>query len=246
MNKNAILIFVFSLFIVPLYYAQNASHNNVWTRLSFTIPFTNKIKTEAEFQKRFQNDITLSNSGNPFQENLMNSVRLWGHLKVNSKFIFSISPFAYFQHSSIITNTNEKLKNKTYEVRYTIAGDYKQKIKNNLTVFNRLGIEYRDLKNNGQDNIIRLRNKLGLKYDINKKWNVSIFDEYFANLNSTDQEHLFDHNRVGILGSFFASKSIKLDVGFIHISRLPKNKFEQLHDDNFVIMLYYTFNQNKK
>jgi len=245
LNKKAIYILLFNVFILQLF-SQNGSHNNAWSRLSITNQFSNKFKTEAEFQKRWQNDICLDNSKNPFQEDLMNSVRIWAHYKYNSKFNFSISPFAYFQHTSIISIESDKSKSKSYEVRYTIASDFKQKILDKTYFFDRLALEYRDFKNNNNDNIIRLRNKAGLKHEFNTKWAITIFDELFLNLNSKDHNHLYDHNRIGLLGNYSPSKAIKLEFGYIAISRLPKNNDELIHENNFLVMLYYTFNQNKK
>lgn len=231
--------------VLPLF-SQNGSHNNVWSRVSISNQFSEKFKTEAEFQKRWQNDISLDNSKNPFQEDLMNSVRLWAHYKYNSKFNFSVSPFAYFQPTSIISKESDKLKSKTYEVRYTIASDFKQKLINKTYFFDRLALEYRDFKNNNNDNVIRLRNKAGLKYEFNSKWTITAFDEYFLNLNSEDHKHLYDHNRIGFLGNYSPTKALKMEFGYIAISRLPKNKDELMHENNFLVMLYYTFNQNKK
>lgn len=238
MNKYKSLIL---LFFINLSLAQNNSHNNVWTRFSITNEVHKKFKLEIEIQKRWQNNSTLQNSNNPFNENLMNSVRFWTHYKFITKLNFSISPFTYFQHTAIITNEKDILKNKSYEVRYTIAADYKEKILTKTYFNDRLAFEYRDFKNNNNENVIRLRNKIGLKHDFNKKWNLMAFDELFLNLNSYDKKHIFDHNRIGITGSFIPSEEIKIDFGYNRIQRLPKNNLESMFENNFLIMIYYTF-----
>lgn len=240
------VFFTLVLLLSVLTFGQQGSHNNVWSRLSLAYPFSNQFKVEAELQKRWQNDLTVDNSKNPFQEDLMNSIRLWANYKYNPKFNFSLSPFAYFQHTSIITKESDKSKSKTYEVRYTIASDFKQKIISKTYFFDRLALEYRDFKNNNTDDILRLRNKLGMKYEFNSKWAISGFDELFLNLNSDDHKHLYDHNRIGVLGNYAPSKSIKIELGYVAISRLPKTKDELMHENNFLVMLYYTFNQHKK
>lgn len=244
LNKSA---FFFLLIFGSFYtYSQEGSHNNVWSRLSLLYPLSEKVKTEAEFQKRWQNDLTIDHSKNPFQEDLMNSVRLWAHYKLNSKFNLSVSPFAYFQHTSIITNANDKLKSKSYELRFTVASDFKQKIVDKTFFFDRLALEYRDFKNNNNEDIIRLRNKIGAKYEFNSKWAINGFDELFLNLNSNDHKHLYDHNRIGVMGNFTPTKSIKLEFGYVAISRLPKAKDDFMHENNFLVLLYYTFKNNKK
>ena len=244
MKKGA--YFTIILLLSLQVFGQESSHNNVWTRISLIYPSSDQFKVEAELQKRWQNEISLDNSKNPFQEDLMNSVRLWANYKYNSKFNFSVSPFAYFQHTSIISKESDKSKAKSYEVRYTIASDFKQKILNKTYFFDRLALEYRNFKNNNIDNVIRLRNKAGIKYEFNSKWTITAFDEYFVNLNSEDHKHLFDHNRIGLLGNYSPTKALKMEFGYITISRLPKNKDELMHENNFLVMLYYTFNQNKK
>ena len=85
-----------------------------------------------------------------------------------------------------------------------------------------------------------------MKYEFNSKWAISGFDELFLNLNSDDHKHLYDHNRIGVLGNYAPSKSIKIELGYVAISRLPKTKDELMHENNFLVMLYYTFNQHKK
>lgn len=245
MRNKIALFFVFIFFS---FYAQSQedSHSNFWTRLSLIYSVSEKIKIESEFQKRLQNDLTSTHSKDPFQEDLMNSIRLWAHYKYSTKFNFSVSPFAYFQHNSIINNLNDKLKPKSYEVRYTVASDFKQKIIGKSFLMNRLALEYRDFQNNNNVDIFRLRNKFSLRYEFNSKWGINGFDELFLNLNSDDHNHYYDHNRIGLLANFTPSKAIKIEFGSIAISRLPKNKEEYLHENNFLVMLYYTFNSNKK
>ena len=238
MNKYQSLLL---LFFINLSLAQNNSHNNVWTRFSITNEIHTKFKLEIEAQKRWQNNVTLQNSNNFFQEELMKSVRFWTHYKFNSKLNFSISPFAYFQHTAIITAESDMLKKKSYEIRYTAAADYKEKVLAKTYFIDRLALEYRDFKNNNNDNVIRLRNKIAFKHEFNKKWSLMAFDELFLNLNSSDKKHLFDHNRIGITGSFIPSEKIKIDFGYIRIERLPKNNLESMSENNFLIMIYYTF-----
>lgn len=229
---------------MPLFSQEN-SHNNIWSRVSISYPFSSKIKTEAEFQKRFQNDITQNNSENPFKEDLMNSVRFWFQYKINNKFNLSISPFAYFQNTSIISNQLDKEKTKSYELRYSIASDFKQNILPKTYFIERLALEYRDIINSN-NNVIRIRNKTMFKYEFNSRISIIVFDEYFANLNSKDNKHIFDQNRIGITGNYNLSKYIRIELGYIYISRLLKTKEELMYDNNFLIMAYYTFNQNKK
>ena len=221
--------------------SQTKPHNNVWSRLSITNQINSKFKIELETQKRWQNNITAQQNNNPFANQLMNSVRLWTHFKYNSKINFSLSPFAYFQHTSIINGENDLFKKKSYEIRYTVAFDIKEKILNKTYLYNRFGLEFRDFKKNGNDNVIRVRNKLGLKYEFNNKWNLTAFDELFLNLNSKDKEHIYDHNRIGLMGSYNPIEQIKVDFGYIRIDRLQKNSFETMAENNFLVMVYYIF-----
>jgi hypothetical protein len=237
-----LLLFLFSG--LNSIFGQSESHYNSWSRLSISNVLSNNYRSEVEFQLRGQNDSSIANN-NPFHNELMQSVRTWLHCKYGTKFTFSLSPFAYFKHAAIIYSESDKSKNHSYEIRFTLAADFKQKLISKTTFFNRLAFEFRDFKNNNNENVHRIRNKIGIKYDFNKKWNISVFDEYFINTNSPDKKHFYDHNRIGIMAGFSPVSNVKIDFGYIAINRLPKNKIETMNENNFLVMLYYTF-KNKK
>lgn len=227
-------------FCLNIGFGQSEAHYNSWSRLSISNELSNNFKSEVELQLRGQNDTSIANN-NPFHNELMQSVRTWLHYKYGTKFTFSLSPFSYFKHAAIINAESDKTKNHTYEIRYTFAADFKQKLISKTTFFNRFAFEFRDFKNNNNENTHRIRNKIGLKYDFNKKWNVSVFDEYFINTNSPDKKHFYDHNRIGIMAGYSPVSNLKIDFGYIAINRLQKNKIETMNENNFLLMLYYTF-----
>lgn len=239
------LIFFLSFFT---FYAQSNAHVNAWGRLS--IAFKNpesSFKFESEFQKRTQNNGVQKNHINPFDENLLESFRLWIHYKKsNNNLNFSFSPVAYFEHTPIIRNIQDFGKNKLYEYRISTAVDYHKKIFDITSTFMRSALEFRDFQYSSSNSLFRFRNKIGLKFQCSTKFNFSFFDELFLNLNSQDKSHIFDHNRIGSLISYRINPHITFDFGYVAITRLARNDIETMFDNNYLLMLYYTFSPKKK
>lgn len=243
MNKFALFFFFFILFLN----GQTSTHLNSWSRLSFA--FQNKEsrwKFESEFQRRTQNNGSVHNNINPFDQNLMQSFKFWmHHKKKKSHLNYLFSPIGYFEHTTIIKDAHDITKNKIYEYRVSAALDYKVDLFNKTSVVMRSALEYRDFQNKPLQSILRFRGKTGFKLDLNSKLNVQVFDELFLNTNSDDKKHIFDHNRIGTLMNYHFNEFIKFEMGYVAISRLQRNDIDVMFDHNFLFMLYYTLNSKK-
>jgi Protein of unknown function (DUF2490) len=237
MKKHSyIAIFLFMLSHLTL--AQHIPHLNAWSRFSITQPISEKWRAETEFQHRRQNDYA-EKSGDLFQENLLSSVRTWVHYQHKEDIGFAISPFAYYWHNPIIVTDSDKLRPQVQELRFSLAVDLKHELLKKLWLIDRTVIEYRDFQKINE-NIVRLRNRLGVRCEFNSKWNVTLFDEIFLNIMGAKPSHTFDHDRIAILLNYKPTKNIRIETGYMYISRLPRNTNEFLHENNFLLHLYYT------
>lgn len=236
MCKSQSLFFIFTLWFCQSI-AQN-QHYNFWTRVSFTEPISTKWKAELEFQYRRQNDYS-SNRSNLFQQSLLSSVRMWAHYQLNENNTITLSPFAYFWHNPIILTEEDKVKSQTKEIRFSTDVDLKNKLSDKLYFLNRSSIEFRDFQQS-QAFSFRFRERIGLRYDFNPKFSGSIFDEVFLNLTSIGTSNFFDHNRLGILMNYKPNQTIRFEIGYIYINRLPKFATELINEHNFITHVYIT------
>lgn len=242
--QNHSYITLLLLILSNIAIAQNMPHLNFWSRVSLTQPINEKWKTEIEIQHRRQNNYT-EQTDNVFQETLLSSVRTWVHYQHKENIGFSLSPFAYYWHNPIIVTNADIQKPEIQEMRFSGAVDLKQELIKKLWLIDRTCIEYRDFQNTDVD-FIRLRNRLGLRYEFNSKWNITVFNEVFLTIKGVPSTHLFDHDRIGLLLNYKLSKNTRIETGYLYISRLPRNSEELLQENNFLIHLYFTFNHLKK
>ena len=236
---NTIIFIIAIAFFAPKSIAQE--HTNIWFRTTLSIPVTEKIKTDIELQHRRQNDFE---SNNPFDKNLMYTFRTWIYYKQNKDVVYAISPFAYFSNYKIIQKGNDAVAKPTNEYRFSASVELQHELANNFFVVDRTAIEYRVFEGS-VENVIRLRNRLAFRYDFNSKFNSTIGDEIFINISGTDAQHIFDHNRLFANFSFKPKPPLKFDIGYIYISRLPKNNTDLLEESNFYLNFTYIFQRKK-
>jgi hypothetical protein len=219
-------------------FAQNIPHLNSWVRFSLSQPITEKWRAEAEFQHRRQNDYA-QKSTDVFDKNLLSSFRSWVHYQHKDDLSLSFSPFAYYWHNSIIEKDSDKEKPQLKEIRFSIAADLKHEVVKKLWLIDRTCFEYRDFQYTNAD-FIRMRNRLGFRYEFTDKWNLTFYDEVFLNLKGAEPKNFFDHDRLAFLLNYKPTKQLRIEMGYMFISRLPKGKEEFLHENNFLLHLYYT------
>jgi hypothetical protein len=233
-----ILIPIITFFLTPKTVAQE--HTNSWFKSTLSIPVTAKIKTDFEVQHRRQNDFE---SDNLFDKNLMYTFRTWLYYKQNKDVVYSISPFTYFSNYKIIQKESDPVVKPTNEYRFSASVELQHELANKFFIVDRTAIEYRVFEG-AIENVIRLRNRLVFRYDFNATFNVNIGDEIFINASGTNALHIFDHNRIFTNFSFKPNSTVKLDLGYIYISRLPKINIDLIEENN--IYLNFTYTLNKK
>ncbi len=234
------LSFFIFLYFPLIIFSQNTSHTNLWTRFTFSQTLSDKIKIDSELQYRTQNWFKCSNT--PFDKNLMQSLRFWTSYKFNKNITFSISPFAYFFNYKLLKNESDLTKPINKEIRFASALDLQQELFKNFNLIFRTGYEYRNfIKSN---DIQRFRQKFTFKYDFNEKYSISIFDEILMNINGVSRDHFYDHNRVGALFSLKLISLLKMETGYIYITRMQRNSLELIPEHNLI--LNFTISKKKE
>jgi hypothetical protein len=197
------------------------------------------FKTEIELIHRRQNDFE---SNNLFDKNLVYATRTWIYYKQNKDVVYGISPFAYFSNYKIIQKESDAVAKPTNEYRFTASLELQHQLAKNFYVVDRTAIEYRAFEGS-IENTTRLRNRLAFRYDFNSNYNVAIGDEILINTTGTDALHIFDQNRIFTNFSYKLNSALKLDIGYIYISRLPQINLDLIDDNNFYLNFTYTLNK---
>jgi hypothetical protein len=229
---NAIILIVI-LIIASKTVAQE--HTNSWFRTTLSVPVTEKIKTDLELQHRRQNDFE---SDNLFDKNLMYTFRTWVYYKQNKDVVYALSPFAYFSNYKIIQNESDAVSKPSNEYRFCASVELQHELADKFYIVDRTALEYRVFEGT-IENVVRLRNRLAFRYDLNSNFNTTIGDEIFINASGTDSQHIFDHDRLFANFSYKLNPSFKFDLGYIYISRLTKSSIDLIDESN--IYLNFTF-----
>jgi hypothetical protein len=214
-------------------YAQ--AHYNAWFRGTISAAIHPKIKLDAELQHRRQNGFQNTNM---LHKPLMYSVRTWVHYQHDEGLRFSVSPFACFSNNGIIQQKEDEWSLPNHEIRFTAAIELQKPLLNKLHYMIRPAIEYRWFRERNNQ-ISRLRNKVGLKYEIGKNLNVLVYNELLLNVTGVSKAHFFDHNRLGALIEYKLSQKIKAELGYIYIHRLPLYHNISLAENNIAMNITY-------
>lgn len=229
--------------VIPIaQFAQAQQHCNAWFRGTLNIPINQKFSIDTELQHRRQNGL---NNSNLLNKNLMFSYRNWLHFQQNDGLKFSLSPFAYFSQYKVIQKQEDIDSRPTSEIRFSGAIELQRNVIKKFYFVNRSAIEYRMFESNQAD-ITRVRNRLGVRYDFTSSIKLSVYDELLFNVAVANQLHFFDHNRIGINVEYKVLPSLKLDVGYLHIARIPMSSTKKMHENNFFVNVTYQLQKRSK
>lgn len=227
--------YVFIVFISILQFSSAlAQHYTAWMRGTLELPLNTKWTIGEEFQHRRQSGL---NSDNPLQENLMYSFRQWVYFRPNNSVRLALSPFAYYHSYNTIMKEGDK-DHYTKEMRFTLAVETESKLVNKLSLITRNAAEYRVFSN--IDNMIRLRNRLGVKYRITQNWSAHVSYELLLNVYGTTTEHFFDNDRFNLSISHRFGKHIDIDAGYLYSSHLPRTSYKLYYENAIVVNLKYS------
>ncbi len=227
------------LLVILILFSRNAAaqqHYNAWFRASFNYNLSKKLTSVLELQYRKQNGL---GNANFFDKELMHSARLWFNYQNHKNVIWGISPIAVFKHHRIIQKQQDEMAVPINELRLTaMLKTYKEFSKQILFVASTKA-EYRLFQNYNND-VLRMRQLLGLRYNFNEKIELSCSDELFLNALGVPNNHIFDQNRMLFQFSFSPKPQWKFEVGFVHINRILSTSVDILDDENIFINLNYT------
>lgn len=227
-------LFIVACICVSTAHAQ--MHDNAWVRTTLDFSATEKMKIDVELQHRRQNGFENSDMLN---KNLLFSARTWIHYQYNTSLRLSASPFACYHHYKPIINKTDESANAAEELRFALAAELRPKITEKIALLYRLSIESRFL-NNYPSSILRLRNRLGLQYTTHQKLKMIVYDEFFMNAWGASREHIFDHNRIAVSFEYEARPKLKLEAGYMYITRLPLQAGNMLYENNIFLNVSYT------
>ena len=211
-------------------------------RATLSIPVKERFKVDGEVQHRRQNGFQ---NNNLFDKNLAFSFKNWIHYQHNQNLKFSVSPFAYYSNYHIINSEADERANPNSEVRFSAAMEMNHEIVNRLHITGRTALEYRIFEKHHKD-VVRFRNRFGLQYEISNDWKVVSFVEVLVNLSGVPPTHFMDHNRYGGNVEYHPTPNIKLELGYIYISRLPKMNIQKIGENTFFLNLTYQLTKRNK
>src|SRR5690606_29816065 len=134
------------------------------------------------------------------------------------------------------------------EIRFSAAVELQHEIFKKLYVIDRNALEYR-IFSNSQSDITRLRARFGVRYEFTEHIKLTVFDELFFNVAGTPNEHVFDHDRIGLNLEYKVLPNLKFDIGYIHLTRLPiipVTGTSKISENNIILNLTYQLQKRIK
>lgn len=218
--------------------SAQAQHFNAWTRLTISVPVADRWRVDAELQHRRQNGL---GDRDMLYAPLMYTFRSWVHYQWRDNVKCSVSPFAYFSNYRIIQSTPDEVATPTREIRGTVAIEIKRPIYKKTTLVLRSAAEYRHWLG-GQPDVVRLRNRVGVNYQLSRNMDATVYEELLCNLSGVPPGHLFDHNRAALTIGYKLSTALRLDAGYIYINRLlAAPSTDVVTEHNIFVNLTYRF-----
>lgn len=211
-------------------------HYNAWFRGTLSIAAGKKTWIDTELQHRRQNGL---GNANMFDHDLMFAYRSWVHYQPREGLRLSVSPFACFSNYRIIQQQADEGAAPRREIRFSAAVELKHRISRKLYLTERSAIEQRFFDQH-QPGMTRLRTRPGFHYDLTGTLRLGIYDELFLHIAGASYSHFFDQNRVGLDLSCKVTPNLKIDAGYLYISRLPLRKATKIYEKNVYLNLAYS------
>jgi hypothetical protein len=231
--------------VLGLCFAQTLSaqpHYNTWFRGTLNTPISPKLDFSAEFQHRRQSG---PDKLNPMNHNLMVSYRTWMHYQYSSQWRLSVSPFAYFQHYKVIRQSVDERAAPSHEVRFSATAELQKRLTDRLYFVGRTATELRIFRGTEQPDILRLRNRPSLWYNVAPRVKLGIHDELMFNVGGAAKGHFFDQNRIGIDFGYELSRNLKVNMGYLFIHRLPLTATAAFQEHNLFLNITANLRDNR-
>jgi hypothetical protein len=198
------------------YQSEAQEHNNLWFRTTLSLNLNPKLKVDLELQNRWQNEFEKPAN---IDKLLMMSFRNWIFYQHSQEVRFSVSPLALFNNYKIIQNKADEMALPNKEFRLSAAIEMQHMLTSKIPFIYRSALEYRIFNNSSP--ISRFRNRFGILYIFSPKFRIGAYNEILVNVEGTNLDHFFDHNRTSVDLEYQLVSNIKLNLGFIKILRQP-------------------------
>ncbi|WP_448518609.1 DUF2490 domain-containing protein [Rhodoflexus sp.] len=241
---SLIFLLVLSHTGFDLAFVYGQERTNWWTRFSVSKPINTVFHTELEAQLRLQN--------NPFDysqrylanEHLMHSIRLFAYWKPSELFSVGISPLAWFTSSPIICTPADADMPRRHEFRPSALAEWQPILADQLTLAIRSWIEYRHFTGLYND-MMRFRQRIGLRYRLDSKWQFVLAEELFINTSGAEQNQRYDHNRLIFNLNYKPMPGWRIELGYVYINRLMRKQMRHIDENNIITHFYYTLPSGK-
>ena len=183
------LLFITSLLLAVYFTSQAQTNFGLWTNIAIEKELSEKFELQLEEEARFEN--------NPFKlDRLITEIS--ANYKVNKYYKLSLSyRFSYYLDGNIgnrITLSNNvkyKIEDFTLHYRFNLQTDF----------------------NTSKAIAYKVRNRIGLDYKINKKWETGIKTELFYSIYY--YENMFDRYRISYGVDYKINKHHKISPGIM-------------------------------
>ncbi len=191
---------------------QAQTHLQAWFRTTLSYPLSTRLRADSEVQYRRQSG---SDNGYIPDKSLMYSFRQWLTYRCDEQLSLSLSPLAWFTHYKSIDQPADTLPGLRREFRVSAATEWRQPVGSKIHIVYRSAAEY-CFMSGATSPAVRLRYRTGLSYAFGKDLRLSLAGETFLHLFRTD---IMDQNRLMVQADYTISRHIRIDPGFVCISR---------------------------
>ena len=175
----------------------------IWNSLQFPVQFSTKWQMHNDVSYR-----TMGFSGSAFQYTFRTGIRNF----INDKWNVATGLAFFFTRTSF-DKTNHEF-GREFRLWQEVVNE--NKIKKELSIFNRLRIEERFFAASSKERAsfaIRFRYRLAIVQTLSDKWKAQLANEYMQQLSGG--EFKFQQNRLGAMGIYMVNTNTQLQAGYI-------------------------------
>ena len=220
-------------------------HTVFWSKTVVRDRFDDHFGLEVDLVYRTQNQD--KSRHNLFSARHRESFRPWAHWYPNQDWIFSISPFAYFNTLNLMSRTDDPDAGRLRERRTTLMGQYYQR-PGKFNLNHRVRFEYRDREalDSGLELVnYRIRYRFRVRYPqegyamAERVWYVRVFNEIAYQWGDAQEGFMFNQNRFYAGIGYSAPKGFRIELAYLNQYRQRQNGFEYDVSQGPMLQLYF-------
>ena len=159
---------------------------------------------------------------------------------------FSLTASMMYFELTLPQDPNADFKEIFRELRPQASINFSYDINERWSFLSRFKVEWRYIKRPFQSDYVfrnyRFRMRMGLNYQISRKWNVKFLEEVLFNAGSNIVRNVFDQNRLSAGINYNINANLSLETGYLYWFQ------QQFTGDDFFSrnIVYFTLKQNLK